>query len=279
MFNENQIKALIELIQKEPNSKIELKAQLAKIIKAQPQKFKRLIEDTYGGKMPNFVGEVINNVHRENLKKPFAWFFDKHNPDIYEGLVLLCKFINLGIKDEQIKKEFNALRTAISEVADSSFDTFHKAEVFANFFFNKLNFKLENLDNDPKLLSIYDIIKTRRAAPFAMAVLYVLMVRDLDVFGDITDIGGKPLVRFRDAISFEPVYIDITARGQFVGEDECHIYAASRGIKWQAKVLSPLSSKEIIRRLAANLIYTYARQGSKHNELALSLLRSFIKQG
>lgn len=280
MSQENKIKALIELIGKEPSMRPQLKARLAQVIKEQPNEFKAFISASYGTQVPLCVKEVINSLHREALKQYFTWFFEAKNPQLIDGVMLVAKFLNPGMKDADILKSFKQLYEQLNTYLDSSYDVFHKAEVFERFIFTDNNFKLESLAADPKLLSLPDIVQRRRATGFSMAVLYALLAEGFDVKASITDIAGKPIVVFVDTFTAEPVYIDVISNGQFVSEEECHIYAASRGLKWDSSAVTPLSNKQIVKRLLNNLIYVFGRAGLEpqtYDAAGLELVRQYLK--
>ena len=275
MQNEDQIKALLELINKEPAKVAALTEKLAQLIKAQPQAARRALAQVYGEKTPLFISDIINNIHREELEKPFAWYFGKHNPELLPGAVLIARFINPGAESGAITAPFEDLKNKLAAQLDNAPDIQAKAEVFESFIFGALRFKLENLTADAGLLSLPDIIKTRKTTVFAMAVLYTLLARALDMWADICDAGGKPVVRLRDSATFEPVYVDISARGRHADEAECYAQAASRGQDWDGSAIEPMDNKQIIKRLLANLIYVYSRgEGAAQTEVLRRITKS-----
>lgn len=254
-----------------------LKAQLAEVIKQQPKQFTEVIFSSYGGVMPAYVAEVINCVHRENLGLLFKAWFNAKNPGLSEGMSLICRFINPGIKEEEIAASLSAFKETAAQILKPTYDVFYKAELLQSLIFNKLGFKVENLNADAKILSLPDIIKRRKTSGFAMAVLYLLLADTFDTKADITDVAGKAVVRLRDTVSSEPVYIDITSSGQFVSEEECHAYAATRGMKWDSSGIKPLENKQIIKRLISNLIYVYSRSSAEsENNTNLNFLRQYL---
>jgi regulator of sirC expression with transglutaminase-like and TPR domain len=273
-MSEDKIRALIDLIDKEPRFKAELAEQLAKIIKTQPQQFKEVIVKDYGGAVPCCVADIINAVHRENLKQPFKWYFARRSPDLRQGANLIARFINPGMKEAPLNAPFEMLKSAIAAEINEAVDIRQKADLLGCLLFGQFNFRLEPLSNDALLLCLPDIIKRRRASPFSMAVLYLLLSRNFDIIADITDVEGKPIVRLRDGITREPVYVDICSKGRFVGDEDCHLYAAGRGFEWNSGVMRPMDNKAVARRLIANLIYVYSKEGSSSS--ALELLREFL---
>ncbi|MDR0646480.1 MAG: transglutaminase-like domain-containing protein [Elusimicrobiota bacterium] len=274
MLNEKRIKALIDLIYKERTSDTGgLKAQLAQIIRANPQRVRKIISDNYGQTIPFFVVDILNSLRRAELEIPFKWYFAKHKPDLLLGICLIARFIRTDIKEADISKPLNILKDQMTGELESVYDIFDKASVFEKVLFSDFSFKLESLSSDIKLLCLPDIIKRRRATTFAMAVLYVLLAQDCGMIADIADVDGKPVVRMRDSATFEPVYIDMIAKGRFVGEDDCHIYASSQGFDWDPSSIRPMTNKDVVKRLLANLIYAMPKDDSETQ----TLLKNFIK--
>jgi regulator of sirC expression with transglutaminase-like and TPR domain len=273
MQNEEQIKALIELIEKEPGCSPRLMAELARIIRTSPQQFRRVMAASYGGSPPSFVAETVNNIRREALAMPFKWYFGRHSPALMPAIILIAKFVNPGITDEAAVASFEALLQDISPTIEEGGDIAAKAAQLGDNIFGSFNFKAESLGCDARLLSLPDIINRRRATPLCMAVLYALLAPHFEIWADIIDVHGKPVVRLRDAATFEPVYVDVCAGGRFAGEGDCHIYASSRGREWDASSVSALTNKQILRRLLTNLIYVYSKQEGP----AADLLRGFLK--
>ena len=273
MQSEEQIKALIELIEKEPSPAPRLMAQLAQIIRSSPQQFRRVMAASYGCAAPPFVAQTVNNIRREALAMPFKWYFGKHSPALMPAAVLAAKFVNPGISDEAITAPFEALLRDIAPTMEEGGDITAKAAALGDNIFGSFNFKSESLGADAMLLSLPDIISRRRATPLCLAVLYALLAPHFEIWADIIDSRGKPVVRLRDSATFEPVYVDVCARGCFAGEGDCHIYASSRGREWDGSCVAALTNKQILRRLLANLIYVYSKQEGR----AADLLRGFLK--
>jgi hypothetical protein len=262
MYSGEKIKALIDLLASEPQFSRQLAAQLRQIIRKQPQSFKDVIYKDFGGAVPLHIAEVISGAQREALTQPFKWFFRRRSPGLQQGLTLIARFITPNLQEGDIIAAAGVLTRALDGEMDNSFDIFHKAEVFELVLFNQLNFKLESLNANAKLLCLPDIVKERKTTAFGMAVLYALLAENFGVLADIDLVAGKPIVRFRDMISFEPVYIDVSCAGQFVSEEECSLYAAGKGVKWDGKNITLLSAGEIIKRLLGNLVYVYSRAGA-----------------
>ena len=274
MISRNKIKALIDLMDKEPELKPKLQATLARFIKEEPLQFKNVIEESFGADVPGYIRDIVLNIKREELLAHFKAYFEVKNPSLLKGFALIARFINPQLTQKAVLDQFELLHKSLSTYMDAGFDVFHKAEVMSQYFFINGGYRLESLSSGPKVVSLPDIISCGGASSFAMAALYCCCAECCDLKADMFDAGGKVMIRLRDKYSYEPVYVDVFAGGRFVGEDECSIYASARGFAWSGAFISPMSSKQVIKRFLANLIYVYSKSG---DEAAVSILRKCFK--
>lgn len=273
MISRNKIKALIDLMDKEPSLKPRLQATLAQFIRQDPLKFKNVLEESYGANIPGYIKDILVNIKREERSAAFGNYFKAGNPSLLKGMLLIAGIINPYLSERQALAKFELLKRDLAAEMDCGFDIFHKAEVLSQYFFVRGKYRLESLNSGVKVLSLPDIISNGGASSFAMAALYCCAAECFDVKADMFDAGGKVMVRLRDKYSYEPVYVDVFAGGRFVGEDECNIYASAHGFSWSGALITPLTSKQIIRRFLANLIYVYSKNGE---DGALAIVRKSL---
>ncbi len=273
MINSSKIKALIDLMDKEPSLKPRLQATLAQFIRQDPLKFKNVLEESYGANIPGYIKDILINIKREERAVGFKGYFGAGGASLLKGMLLIAGVINPYMSERQALAKFESLRKALSREMDCGFDIFHKAEVLSRYFFARGKYRLESLNSGVKVLSLPDIISSGGASSFAMAALYCCAAECFEVKADMFDAGGKVMVRLRDKYSYESVYVDVFAGGRFVGEDECGIYASAHGFSWSGALITPLTSKQIIRRFLANLIYVYSKNGENG---ALSIVRKSL---
>ncbi len=275
MFSKNNIRALIDLLSSDPEGCFALRQQLALVIKSQPVQFREVISSDFGGALPAVVSDVLNNLHREGVLKQLDALFAKPNPDLLEGLVLINRFIDINIKEGEVLSQFNLLVSELAYSIDGSFDIFHKAEIFRTFLFEDFSFKLESLSGNDRLLCLADAVRRRKCSSLMMAALYITLAQKFDIEAFVSYAQGKPVVCFKDKLSLEPVFIDITAKGRFVSEEECHSYAAARGFDFDARNITAQSIRQVLRRLISNLIFVYSQ--GKNNSAAAAALRKYVK--
>lgn len=254
MPKENEIKAIFSLLESEPSRKEQLLKSLVGFYKQNPQQVYNLAKEYYTV-LPSYIKEIFQT-NKNNFKEEIKYFLNLKNPDLLEGLILISRIINPQNTKEQILEIFNLAREDFDKVIDSSFDISQKAQVLKTFFFETMNFKIENLSKQKSLLNLPEIFKNQETTPLVMAVIYLIFIYPYEVKADIIEGENKIIVRLRDAFSLEPVYINLYKKGDFIGEDECDMYAAGNFIKWNSKNIVPLTNSEIFKRLLSGLIYS-----------------------
>ena len=129
MINRNKIKALIDLMDKEPSLKPRLQATLAQFIRQDPLKFKNVLEESYGANIPGYIKDILVNIKREERAAGFKNYFKADNPSLLKGMLLISGIINPYLSERQALSKFELLRKELSAEMDCGFDIFHKAEV------------------------------------------------------------------------------------------------------------------------------------------------------
>ena len=253
MPNENEIKAIFSLLQTEPSYKEKLIKSLVEFYKKDPE-FVYAIASKYYDTIPPEILALFKR-EQDTLKEEIRHFLNLKNPDLLECLILIARSLNPKNSREEILALFNIAREDFDKIIDSSFEVSQKAHILQNFFFETMNFKLTNLSKNSDLLNLPEIFKNQKTTPFVMAVLYLVFIYPYEVKGDIIEADNKIIVRLKDSFSFEPVYIDIINEGSFVSESECDMYAAGNFLKWDSKVLTSKTNRDICKHLFANLTY------------------------
>lgn len=259
MPNKKEIKAIFSLLQTEAGHKEQLTKSLAEFYRKEPKQVYALAVEYFGVLPPDLT--ALFKANQSGFAKEIDTYLKLKNPSLLEGLILIAKIINPQAKREEILELFNFAREDFDSYLDSTFEIGQKAQVLKTFFFGKMGFKVANLSRQTELLNLPEIFKNLTTTPLVLAVVYLIFISPYEVKGDIFEAENKIIVRLRDSFSLEPVYIDIINRGQFVDEDECHMYAAGNFIKWDSNNIIPLTNIAIFKHLLANLIYISGEYG------------------
>lgn len=270
-MQENQIKALIKLISKEDDeSNMALKRELASVIKTHPAKIKNILSSGCGA--PVFLYEMIEDDSWDNLKKGFIAFANKINPDLEEGLYLISRFLNPTLPKVFIDRRLEELSALMRPAMINSADYYEAVSGMSVLLFKSLGFSTAAYGLRPGDIAFYSFLREKRGSALCIASLYYILGSRYGLEVNIVDVAGRVLVQFVPP-GAGVFYVDPADSGKIIGEEECRMFAEVRGVEWDSEFTAPLSSRYIIRRFLANLVFVYNKQ---RDERRLRFLRSYL---
>ena len=107
-----------------------------------------------------------------------------------------------------------------------------------------------------------------------MACLYLCLGQRFGMDVDLVDLAGRLLVHMRDSKNAISYLIDPLDNGKQLTEDDCRQYIHSRGLEKEQDLFTPLSSRLIVRRFIANMIYALNKI---HDARRLKFLRNYLE--
>ena len=91
---------------------------------------------------------------------------------------------------------------------------------------------------------------------------------------DLVDLAGRLLIHMRDNSNQISYLIDPLDNGKMLNEEDCRQYIRARGLEESKDLFQPLSSRLIVRRFIANMIYILNKL---HDERRLTYLRNYLE--
>lgn len=270
----SQIKALIKLIGSESaDYGPVLKRELAEIIRQNPDQVQDVIEREFNSTVPATLVSAMEEICWDDLTFAFADYAGKINPDLEEGLQLLSKFVNPGVMPGEITRELDAVATDLRPALLNSKDACEMASAMQTFFFRSLKMTVLPANLDVKDISFARFLHKRRGSSLCMASLYALVGQRYGLEVNLVDLAGRILVQLADN-GGETLYIDPLDGGKTLRLQECKEYILLRQIEWSADFVSPLSSRTVMRRFIANMIFVLNKI---KDERRLSYLRNYLE--
>lgn len=271
----NQIKALIQLLSSESESYGELlKKELASIIKKSPNRVQEVIATEFNSLVPPALINAMEEICWEDLTKSFTDFSAKINPELEEGLYLLSKFVNPSVSAQEVADHLDYIAREMRSALLNSKDTTEIAAAMQHFFYRSLKFMVLPANLSIKELSFARFLTKRSGACLCMACVYTLVGQRYGLDVNIVDLAGRILVQISDLGTLEPLFIDPMDNGKLITEEECKDYILMRQIEWNHEFISPLSSRTILRRMIASMIFVLNKL---RDERRLRYLRNYLE--
>lgn len=270
-----RVKALIKLLQTESDSYGPvLKRELAAAIKADPARVQSVLLEEFKTAAPLPVVHTLEEICWEELAAALARFAAKINPDLEEGLTLLSKFTAPACSRKEVSAPLDDMARELRPTLLNAKNHTEIAGILSHYFFRIRGFQTLPSNLDIKDVSFARFLRKKRGSSLCAACLYATIGLRYGLDVNVVDLAGRILVHLRGLSGRENLFIDPLDNGKLLSEDDCRAYIRARQIEWNDEFLSPLSSRLIVRRFIANMIYVLNKV---RDERRLKYLREYLE--
>lgn len=271
----DQLKALLKLIETETDEYTDmLRPDLAAAIKADPARVQQAIDSTFSTSLPPKVRHTLEEICWGNLSEQVSAFAGKINPDLEEGLWILALFASPAAKRGEITQKLDHIAQDMRPILLNAKNLHEIADLMGKYFFSTLHFVTLPANLDIKDISFGRFLIKKRGSSLCTACLYQTIAQRFGLESGLVDLAGRILVCMQDTPKKQILFIDPLDNGKILTEQDCKDYILAREIKWNDEFLSPLSSRTIIRRFIANMIYVLNKL---RDERRLKYLRTYLE--
>ncbi len=275
MSDNSHLKALFKLLETETDQYGPLlKQALASAIRANPDEVQRTLQEEFTTSAPRNVLHMLEEICWEDLAQALATFNAKINPDLDEGLLLLAKFTSPTSARGDIAQPLQNMAQELRPALVNATDYPEIIHILSHYIFDMRGFKIIPTITDVRDLSFPRFLQTKRGSVLSLACLYMCLGQHFGLEMDVVDMAGKLLVHLRDTQNATSFLIDPLDKGKMLSEEDCRKYIQARGLSEETNLFTPLSSRLIIRRFIANMIFVLNKI---HDERRLKFLRSYLE--
>ncbi len=274
-LGQEELRALIKLLETESeNYGSVLKSALADAIKNNPNQVQRIMEEEFQTSAPRAVLNTLEEICWEDLSHALARFSAKINPDLEEGLSLVSKFTSPTTARGDIAAPLDKMATDLRPILLNAKNYAEIAAAMGHYFFSIKGITALQTNLDVRDISFTRFLRKRSGSSLCVACLYVCLGQRYGMDIALVDLAGRVLVNMRKSSYPEILFIDPLDNGKILTEADCRRYIQTRHIEWNDEFLTPLSSRQIIRRFIANMIYVLNKL---RDERRLKYLREYLE--
>ncbi len=271
----SRLKALFKLLETETEQYGPLlKQALASAIKADPNEVQRTLEEEFSTSAPRNVMRMLEEICWDDLAQALANFNAKINPDLEDGLMLLAKFTSPTTARGDINKPLDDMAGELRPALVNATDYPEIIATLGHFLFGLRGFKTVPTITDIKDLSFPRFLAKKSGSGLSMTCLYLCLGQRFGLEMDGVDMAGRLLVHVRDSKNEISFLIDPLDNGKLLTEEDCRQYVRARSLENTQDLFVPLSSRLIVRRFIANMIYILNKF---HDERRLKYLRNYLE--
>ncbi len=275
IYDEVRLKALFQLLRTEADTYGPvIKREIAAALKENPSQVHAVLEQEFQQQTPLPVVQTLEEICWDDLSNGFARFAEKINPDLEEGLALISKFIETATVRSDITAPVDAWATQLRIPLLNAKNYVEIASSISNYLFNTLQLQTIPVNRDIKDLSFARLLRKKRGSNVCVACLYTVLGQRYGLDCGLIDLAGRILVLLQEDKNGQSLFIDPLDKGNLLTETDCRQYIESRCLQWSDEFLIPLSSRQLVRRLLANMIFTLNKI---HDERRLSYVRNYLE--
>ena len=269
-----RLKALLKLLTSETATYgAVLRREIAAALKEDPAGVQTALAEEFVGTAPLPVLHTLEEIYWEELTRLFAAFSAKINPDLEEGLMLLSKFQNPATARGEITQALDDIARALRPALLNANGYAEIAALLSRYFFETLGFQPLQTQLDIKDISFARFLRKRRGSGLCVACLYVVIGARYGLDIGLIDLAGRILLHLKDPQG-QSFFIDPLDSGKLLTHEDCRAYLNARQLAWNEEFIAPLSSRQIVRRFIANMIFVLNKV---HDERRLSYLRNYLE--
>ena len=271
----SRLKALFKLLETEADQYGPLlKQALSSAIKANPGEVQRTLQEEFTTSAPRNVLRMLEEICWDDLANALASFNTKINPDLEEGLMLLAKFTSPTTARGDLNTPLDELARELRPALVNATDYPEIISTLSHFIFELRRFAALPVITDIRDLSFPRFLAHKQGSCLTVACLYLCLGQRFGLEMDLVDMAGRLLIHLRDSQNSISYLIDPLDKGKMLSEEICRQYIRARGLEKEEELFIPLSSRLIVRRFIANMIYLLNRV---HDERRLKYLRNYLE--
>ena len=271
----SRLKALFKLLETESDQYGPLlKQALSSAIKADPDEVQRTLQEEFSTSAPRNVVRMLEEICWDDLAHALSTFNTKINPDLEEGLMLLAKFTSPTTGRGDLNEPLDKMARELRPILVNATDYPEIITTLGRFIFALNAFSTLPTVTDIRDLSFPHFLVHKKGSCLTMACLYLCLGQRFGLEMDLVDMAGRLLIHMRDSQNEISYLIDPLDQGKMLSEETCRQYIRARGLEKEDELFVPLSSRLIVRRFIANMIFILNKI---HDERRLKYLRNYLE--
>ena len=178
--------------------------------------------------------------------------------DIEEACWLLARVFLPGVETEQYQRKLEIWGRQLKRLTDAAISTRERVAILTNYLANDLGFRGNSEQYyDVRNSLLPSLIDTKLGIPISLAVLYISVAARAGIKVEGINLPGHFIVRHGD-IFFDPFH-----RGKILMPSDCEAILRKQKLTFQPSYLEPATSRMILIRVLANLLYIFQDNGDE----------------
>jgi hypothetical protein len=185
--------------------------------------------------------------------------------DMEEAGWLLARIFLPGVEPAIYQRKLDVWGRQLRRLTASAISTRERVAILTNFLANDLGFR----GNSEQYYDIHNsllpsLIDSKLGIPISLAILYMAVAGRAGIAIEGINLPGHFIVRHGD-ILFDPFH-----RGKILIQADCEAILRKQQLSFQPSYLEPATSRMVLIRVLANLLYIYQDNGDEQQRERIS---------
>ncbi|VAW18071.1 hypothetical protein MNBD_BACTEROID01-1370 [hydrothermal vent metagenome] len=289
MRQNKKTEALIHLLE-DPDMSVykmvekELLKEDAKIIPALEEMWELSLDEICQQRIEN----LIQYLQFKETKREMAEWIGLKNPDLVEGFSITNRYQYPDLNATSIEIKIEQIRKDVWLELNNSLTSLEKITVLNHIFFDVHGFSVNHANlSSPQNFFLNQVLETKKGHPIALAMLYTVVARRLDLPIYFINFPKNPLLGYFDrhiaikAHGFKInsdmlFYINPSNKGSITGRKELEYYLKKMKYKPERKYFERCSDKVFVMKLISLLQAAFDSMGYKEKADEIMELKKII---
>ena len=279
-MNKNEIKALISLLE-DPDHNIyfQVKNKLIELgIEVIPD-LEDAWEMNFDSLMQRRTEQIIHEIQLNfNLNELNDWI-ESPEKDLLKAWLIISRYQYPDLDTENIELQIEQLIKEIWIELNNNLTALEKIKLINHILFEVHEYK-GNIRNfyAPENSYVNDVLNNKKGSPLSLSLLYLIIAQKCELSIQGVNLPKHFVIAYinEELYTGDPIkfYINPFSQGTILSRHDLESFLEKEKLELKTMFFSPCGNKTIIRRLLANLLQSYSKNG--HKEKAEEI-QSFIQ--
>ena len=279
-MNKNEIKALISLLE-DPDHNIyfQVKNKLIELgIDVIPD-LEDAWEKNFDSLMQRRTEQIIHDIQLNfNINELNDWV-ESPEKDLLKAWLIISRYQYPDLDTENIELQIEQLIKEIWIELNNNLTTLEKIKLINHILFEVHEYK-GNIRNfyAPENSYVNDVLNNKKGSPLSLSLLYLIIAQKCELPVQGVNLPKHFIIAYinEELYTGDPIkfYINPFSQGTILSRHDLESFLEKEKLELKTMFFSPCGNKTIIRRLLANLLQSYSKNGNKEKS---EEIQSFIQ--
>ena len=279
-MNKNEIKALISLLE-DPDHNIyfQVKNKLIELGTDVIPDLEDAWEKNFDSLMQRRTEQIIHEIQLNfNLNELNDWI-ESPEKDLLKAWLIISRYQYPDLDTENVELQIEQLIKEIWIELNNNLTTLEKIKLINYILFEVHEYK-GNIRNfyAPENSYVNDVLNNKKGSPLSLSLLYLIIAQKCELPIQGVNLPKHFIIAYinEELYTGDPIkfYINPFSQGTILSRHDLESFLEKEKLELKTMFFSPCGNKTIIRRLLANLLQSYSKNGNKEKS---EEIQSFIQ--